>query len=184
MGEIVCRNSEHPADLDRPARSRSGEGVSGRSDGLSSGHGGAWALWAALSALWRESLADSLRGQGNELLRAVSDWWKGSGGSESVAVAWVGLAADFGRIGSAEEEIIPPRGGETPQPQPAGGRRYAVTACSIRLFPARRCFGARLGTNRGCEAPCAHEDLDPVPGAHYQRECVSAHRQSCAVSVR
>src|SRR5437879_9278741 len=85
----------------------------------------------------------------------------------------MGLAPYFGRTRSAEEEIIATRGGETPPPQPAGGRRYAVTACSTRLFPARRCFGARLRTKtrlrtkRGCEALCAHGDLDPARGVRY-----------------
>src|SRR5579864_1672360 len=127
--------------------------------------------------MWRQSLADSLCGQRDELLCAVSDWRQSSGRSESVAAAWVGLAANSRRIGSAEEEITALGGARRP-------RRYTATGGSILLFPVRRCFGVLPDTNRGCEAPCAHGDLDLVPGVRCPRACVSAHHQSYAASAR
>jgi formamidopyrimidine-DNA glycosylase len=60
-------------------------------------YGGARALRSGVRKMWRKDSTDSLRGQGNELLRAMSDGWKSFGGSWFVAAFGSGLAAHAGR---------------------------------------------------------------------------------------
>ena len=82
------------AALDGSALWRGREGLSGEGDGVSAGDGCAWAVQFALSAMRRESTADSLCGQRDQLLCEVSDRRKGTGGPQPFPTAGFGLAAD------------------------------------------------------------------------------------------
>src|SRR5262249_34047903 len=58
-----------------------------------------------MSTVRRQGLADSVRGQGNELLCEVPDRWEGAGGSQPVAAVGCGLAPDAGGVRGAEKTI-------------------------------------------------------------------------------
>src|SRR5581483_6749293 len=60
---------------------------------VSQGHGGAWAIWRAMSGVWDSGAADCARGERIELLPDVSDGWAAARRSGAVEVAEGGLAA-------------------------------------------------------------------------------------------
>ena len=89
------------------------------------GHGSAWPLRAALSALRRKDSAHPLRRQRDQLLRALPNRWKSSGRPQPLALDGIGLAAQSGRIGSVEAEV---------STQIALRRRGSVQRRDFRLY--------------------------------------------------
>src|SRR5438094_6139267 len=93
MGKAVRCDAPYPRAVDRPAARRSAGWLSRKGDRLSQGNGGSRTLWRALLEVWRKDSADSLRGQRNELLCSMPNWWKSSCGSRFVSPFAIGLAA-------------------------------------------------------------------------------------------
>jgi len=93
VGNAVRCDAPHPRALDRSSARGSGVRISRKGDCVSQGDGGPRTLWRALLEVWRKDSADSLRGQRNELLCSMSNWWKSSCGSRVVPAIAIGLAA-------------------------------------------------------------------------------------------
>ena len=92
VAQLFERDAQHAHRMDRPAPRRGRRQLPGEGDRLSRRDGGAWPLPKAVPGMRRAGAAHSLRGERDQLLRALPDRRPRAGRPEPVATAQGRLA--------------------------------------------------------------------------------------------